>query len=348
MRFLSLAFFLLFACSNPPYRGREVCGPDDFVIDSYQIREGKYAILGMGGRCFDSLDETLLNEYETVIQNGDLLYIQLHHPTRGDLSQTIAAIGGGVGFRVDGGKIRLPDLEPIEVAGLNLKQAEERIESAYRSEIDDVEIYLSFREKGENKVELIGMISSSTLPVDGKKRLFEVLAQAKVSPDANFFKSYVVRNGKLLPVDLYKLVKEGDMSQNIVMRGADKIYIADRAASTIAVLGEVGKQQMLDVPNGFMTLRQAIGMAGGISLAGDLRYIQVIRGSILNPKIYTLNWEHLIRLPSDSLLLIPGDIVYVAATPIARWDRFVNQVLPTLVGLDLIMRGAKGVGVIVP
>ena len=138
------------------------------------------------------------------------------------------------------------------------------------------------------------------------------------------------------------------MSQNIVMRGGDKIYIADAAASSVAVLGEVLKPQLIEVPNGFMTLRQALGKVGGISLAGDFRYIQVIRGSVLCPRIYTLNWEHILRLPSDSLLLIPGDIVYVAATPIARWDRFVNHVLPTLVGLDLILRGAKGVGVLVP
>ena len=48
------------------------------------------------------------------------------------------------------------------------------------------------------------------------------------------------------------------------------------------------------------------------------------------------------------MLLMPGDIVYVAATPITEWNRFVSQILPTLVGIDLIAKGAKGVGIVLP
>ena len=48
------------------------------------------------------------------------------------------------------------------------------------------------------------------------------------------------------------------------------------------------------------------------------------------------------------MLLIPGDIVYVAATPIAEWNRFVNQLLPTFIALDLVTKGIKSVGVNVP
>ncbi len=116
-------------------------------------------------------------------------------------------------------------------------------------------------------------------------------------------------------------------------------------ASTLMVLGEVGQEGVIDLPNGFMTLKQALEEANGISVQGDKRYIQVIRGNMLHPKIYTLNWEHVIRLPSDSLLLMPGDIVYVAATPIAEWNRFVSQLLPTLIGRDLANKGSKGVSV---
>lgn len=348
MRFFVLLLFLFAGCTNPPYRGADVCGADDFVMDSYQIRCGKYGILEMEGKCFDCLDETLLSEYKDVIHEGDLLHVAVHHPTRSDLVASIASIGNQTGFRVMDGKVRMPDLDPIDVEGLTLLQAQEKIQEAYQSQIRDLEIFLSYRDKTERKVELIGMVQQPLIPVDGKMRLFEVLAMAKVPPTANLFKSYLVRDGALVSVDLFRLVKEGDMSQNVVMRGGDKVYIADPSASTLMVLGEVGKQRVIDLPNGFMTLRQALAEAGGIPYTGDKRFIQVIRGNMLHPKIYTLNWQHIIRLPSDSMLLIPGDIVYVAATPIAEWDRFVNQVLPTLVGLDLILRGVKNVGITLP
>lgn len=348
MRFLFLLLFFAASCTNPPYRGADVCGADDFVIDSYRIREGKFAILEMDGELPPCFDEAWLEEYETKICDGDVCQLAIYHPTRADLAAAISLIGQGEGYRVEQGKIFLPDFDPIEVAGLTLQQAKEKIKMLFRGEINDVEVYMTLREQPRQKVELIGLVERSSIPISGKTRLFEVLSLAKLSPCANLFKSYVVRSGCMLPVDLYKLVKEGDMCQNIVMQPGDKIYIADAAASPLMVLGEVNKQRVIDLPNGFMPLRQALAEAGGIPITGDKRYIQIIRGNIVNPRIYTLNWEHVIRLPTQSLLLIPGDIVYVAATPIAEWDRFVNQILPTLVGIDLITRGVKNVGITLP
>jgi len=348
MRFLVLLLFFAASCTNPPYKGRDVCGADDFVIDSYQIQEGKFGILEMEGECYGYLDEEMLDEYEDRICDGDLLQVTLHHPTRLDLTSAVAHVGGTVGYRVTDGVIHLPDLGSVEVGGYSLSEAKEKMQEAFCREINDIEIFLSYKERPNQRVELMGLVDSSSIAIDGKMRLFEVLSLAKVPANANLFKSYVVRDGCMLPVDLYKLVKDGDMCQNIVMRGGDKIYIADPSASPLMVLGEVNKQRVIDLPNGFMSLRQALAEAGGLPITGDKRFIQVMRGNIINPKIYTLNWEHVVRLPTDSLLLIPGDIVYVAATPIAEWDRFVEQILPTLVGIDLITRGTKNIGITLP
>ncbi len=347
MRALLLLFPLLalFGCSNPPYRGSDVLGADEFVMDSYKIREGKFSVLQMSGKDLGSLAPQHLEEYHDVIQEGDILQIAIYHPTRTDISEAVQKIGAQIGYRVTNGKVVLPDLEAIEVAGLTLEAAREKIQKKYQDQIQDIEVFLAYRDRIQRKVELAGLVQVPNIPVDGRMRLFETLSIAKVPPQANFFKSYMVRDNLLMPVDFYKLMKEGDMSQNIVMRGGDKIYIADASAASLMVLGEVGKERVVDLPNGFMTLRQAIAEAGGIPYTGDKGYIQVIRGNILQPKIYTLNWRHVIHLPSDSMLLIPGDIVYVAATPLTEWNRFVSQILPTLIGFDLVTKGIKTVGV---
>lgn len=341
-------FLLLFGCGNRPYMGKDTVGADEFVMDSYKIRQGKFSILQLEGKNYAELSSDLLNEYQDVIKDGDVLYIAVFHPSRSDISAAIEAIGSTVGFRVNNGIIRMPDLEPIHVEGLTLEEASQKIQALYSSQIRDVQVFLSYKDRLERKVELAGLVMLSTIPIDGRIRLFETLSKAKVPPNANLFKSYVVRDNQMLPVDLYKLLKEGDMSQNIVMRGGDKIYIADPSASTLMVLGEVGKERLVDVPNGFMTIRQALAEAGGIPYTGNKSYIQVIRGNILNPKIYTVTWDHVIHLPSDSMLLIPGDIIYVAASPITNWNRFMSQLLPTFVNIDLIRQGIKGIGVNVP
>lgn len=327
---------------------KDCVGADEFVLDSYKIRQGKFSILQMEGRHFAELPSDFLEEYKDTIQDGDVLFVAVFHPSRSDISSVVAAIGSTVGFQVSNKTIRLPDLEPVEVEGLTLDEAADKLQSAYDQHIRDVQVFLSYKDRLERKVELAGLVMTSTIPVDGKIRLFETLSKAKVPPNANLFKSYVVREGQMVPVDLFKLLKEGDMTQNIVMRGHDKIYIAEPSASTLMVLGEVGKERLVDVPNGFMTVRQAIAEAGGIPYTGNKSFIQVIRGNIQNPKIYTLTWDHVIHLPSESMLLMPGDIIYVAATPITEWNRFMSQLLPTFVNIDLISKGIKSIGVNVP
>lgn len=348
MIFYLLISLLLVACGNTPYRGCEVVGADDLVMDSYRIREGKFAILEMEGEEIPESCEETFQEWGNRIQDGDLLAIGLHHPTRGDLAQTVAALSQTVGFEVRQGQLKLPGLEPIAVGGMTLEEAQKQVEKAYCREIQDTEIFLSYRSRAQQKVELIGCVATASVHLEPGMRLFDVLSQARLSPGANLFKSYVVRGEKMLPVDLQRLVRDADMTQNIPMHPGDRIYIAEPSASSFMVLGEVGRERVVDLPNGTMTLRQALAEAGGIPYTGDKRYIQVIRGNLRCPKIYTVRWEHIVRLPSNSLLVIPGDIVYVAAKPIAEWNRFVGQVLPTLVGADILLRGVKNVGLNLP
>lgn len=328
--------------------GKEVFGADEFVMDSYKIREGKFSILEMEGFPTAELDPTLLEEYPDAVHEDDVLAVAIFHPKRADLVEAVRCIGDSVGFKVSAGKILLPDLAPIAIAGLTLEEARQKIRDEYNSQIRDTEVFLAYKDRMEKKVELAGLVAISSVPVDGKMRLYDVLAKARVPAEANLFKSYVSRQGRLLPVDLNKLLKEGDARQNIVMRGGDKVYIADPTAASMMVMGEVGCERVLPLPSGSLPLRYALAAAGGIPYTGDKSYIQVIRGNIAQPKIYTLTWEHVIHLPSDSLLLMPGDIVYVAAKPITEWNRFISQLVPSFGGLEAVGRGCSSWGLFAP
>ncbi len=346
-RFCYLLLLVLASCSGP-YMGKELYGADEFVLDSYKIREGKFSILEMEGFAYEELDEDLLDEYQDRIHEDDVLQIALHHPKRVDMVQAVEYIGTAVGFRVVNGQVTLPDLLPIEVAGLTLEEARLKIQGEYQSQIKDTEVFLTYRDRIARKVELAGLVSIPSIPVDGKIRLFDVLSKARVPPEANLFKSYVIRHGRMLSVDLNKLLKEGDMMQNIVMEGGDKIYIAEAGSASLMVMGEVGRERVVSLPMGYMSLRHALAEAGGIPYTGDKSYIQVIRGNIAKPKIYTLNWEHVIHLPNDSLLLMPGDIVYVAAKPITEWNRFISQLLPSFSSFDVMWKTGNNWGLIIP
>jgi polysaccharide biosynthesis/export protein len=333
-------FFILFACGCAPRCAYKYCkeGAQEFVLDSYQISQGKFSILQLEGACVGCLPPECLIEYEDRIDEDDVLTIALFHPTRKDLEEAVCAVGRTVGYRVVNGQIYLPMIDAVCVQGLTLNQARATIQALYNQLICNVDVFIEYAERLHSNVELTGAVSVSEIPVNGRIRLYEVLSLAGVASNANFFKSYVVHECALLPVDLYQLMVEGDMSQNIVMHPKDKIFIADPMAATVVVMGEVGLNKVIPVPHGSISLREALACAGGIPFTGDKRCIQVIRGNIVNPKIYCLSWNHITYLPNDSLLLMPGDTVYISEKPITRWNRFIEQLLPSSLLIDLGIR----------
>lgn len=321
----------LFSCGNSQryFANR---GASEFVRDSQKIAKGKFSILEMEGIHVGSLPRDAMEEYEERISEGDLLNIAVYHPSREDLMSAIQNISKNIGFQVINGQISLPDLPPLHIDGLTLEEASQKLREMYSREIKDIDIFISYKDRLIRKVELAGKVGISCIPVDGRMRLYELLAVAKIPDQANLFKSYIIRENKFLPVDITKLIKNGDMSQNVVMHAEDKVFIASPEDSNVMVMGEVGKPIAIPMSQGTISLREAIVKAGGIPYTGNKNHIQVIRGSIVNPKIYNLRWNHIVHLTDNELLLIPGDVVYVSEKPITKWNRYINQLLPSFGG----------------
>lgn len=331
MGFLFL-FLLLTACSPPPGIDYDIFGEEEFVADSRLISEqGKFGILSMEGKLFADLPEDALEPYVDRIAEDDLLNVVLFHPSRRDLMDAVHSVCTRTGgFKVTGGMIYLPDFPPMKVAGLTLSEAKIKLTDQLQASMQDVEVFVSFKERPSHKVELMGLVQPASLEVDGRVRLYEVLAKAHLPPDANLYASYLVREDIPLKVDMNRLVREGDMSQNLVMHAGDKIYIAHGLEKTALVMGEVRAPRPIPLFSGTISLREALALSGGIPYTGDDQHIQVIRGHISCPKIFVLSMKRVIHETNDHLLLIPGDVVYISQKPITEWNIFLSQLAPTL------------------
>lgn len=325
----SLACFLLIilsGCTSPVYQ-ETMYGLEDFIADSSQISKGKYAILRLEQNGSPDLP-SLHASCDECVMDGDELTIALYSPYRQDHADAFEMINQTTGFRICDGKVALPRLGPVDAEGLTLNQLKDKIQTAYREEIPDGKIFVNYKKRRGRFVQIIGA-EKGVVPVDGKMRLNEVLAKAVVPPSSNLFKSNVIRVGNILPVDLYKLIHEGDESQNIVMRGGDQIFIAHGPDAAVMVTGEVRHPKVIPVPYGSLPLREAIANAGGIPFTADKGCIGVIRGDFIRPKVYCLNWKELEHIPNQSLLLMPGDVVLLSEKPITQWNRFIDQVQPS-------------------
>src|SRR5437868_5398584 len=92
--FLFLA--LLTGCSGP-YMGKDLFGADEFVLDSYKIREGKLSILEMEGMAVSELDESLLDEYKDTIHEDDVLVVLVLNHKRPDVVEAVQKVAQTVG-----------------------------------------------------------------------------------------------------------------------------------------------------------------------------------------------------------------------------------------------------------
>lgn len=110
------------------------------------------------------------------------------------------------------------------------------------------------------------------------------------------------------------------------------VRVADFRSKKIYILGEIMRPGLLPLNDQVMSITDAITLAGSFNIkSADTRHIYVIRGNYLQPRIYWLD----ARTPDALILgerfqLQPNDIVYVSTALVTRWNRFIDQLLPTL------------------
>lgn len=110
------------------------------------------------------------------------------------------------------------------------------------------------------------------------------------------------------------------------------VRVADFRGQKIYVLGEVVKTGFLPINDQKLTLADALALSNWVdSNAADPHFIYVIRGSYTAPKIFWLDASTPDRLLlAERFSMQPDDILFVSSASITRWNRVLNQVVPTV------------------
>ena len=172
-------------------------------------------------------------EANYTIQPNDLLTLELFtnqgekivDPNRESFKDgaTITAGPPALQYLVDlNGRVKFPLIEPVALAGLTIKQAEELLEDAYDKFYESAYVVLQFSNK---RVIVLGAPGGQVIPlVNENMRLTEVLALAKgITPDARANNIRVIRNEKVFVADLSTF--EGYQKFNLVIQPGDIVYI---------------------------------------------------------------------------------------------------------------------------
>lgn len=279
---------------------------------------------------------------------GDTLLVAVYnHPElaiatyAGSMAATPSTTGRTSGLYVDNdGTIQFPLIGTVHVAGKTSEQLRVYLEQELARYVKDPKVTVQVIFNGSIRYYLLGQFVQPGLKyADRPMRLIQALSLggSVIMDRASLTGAYVARDGRRLPVNFRRLLRDGDMSQNIPLRSGDAIVVPDNLSEQAFVFGGAagGNARGGAIPfvNGRLDLLQALAEAGiGFRerSQGRLSEVRIIRSEADRGEFYVVNVEKVLRGEAASFLLAPGDIVYVPETTITSWNEAILQLLPTL------------------
>jgi polysaccharide export outer membrane protein len=216
------------------------------------------------------------------------------------------------------GFITLPLIGTVELKGLSTREAEQKIETLYRSKyLQNPHVSVFVKEQVSGKITFMGAVKKpGTQPFLGRQSLFEALALAEGLSE-NAGKMVQVRRTGADPdhpttflVDLDELVSGGSGNDlNMEIKSGDVIYVPE--AGMVYVDGAVRKPGNYPMKKK-MSIPEAIVAAGGFAVYAAEDKIKLVRKNAAGKvDVVQLNFKDLQMQPEKNIDVKDRDIIFV-------------------------------------
>ncbi len=215
-----------------------------------------------------------------------------------------------------GGKIAVPLIGDVQAAGLTVTELRNRLTQELAKKVKSPQITVSLREVNSYRIYFLGRVGKpGILTSKSEVTLLQALSMAGgVQDGADLSLAYVARGTERVPVNFLKLLRNGDLSQNITLEPDDTVVFPDNPLNVIYVMGEIKTPGMLPfVKERDWTALKAIAAVGGFTQFASRSKSYLIREGGGSKTTIPVDFNDLMRNPGagKDVPLIPGDILIV-------------------------------------
>jgi polysaccharide biosynthesis/export protein len=216
------------------------------------------------------------------------------------------------GFVRPDGKTSLPLVGEIQAAGKTVQQLQDDLTAIYAKTVKQPVVTVIVKEIRSRPVHFVGGFARpSIVQLTRDLNLIEAIALVGgLAPNADAENAYVIRDRQRIPVDFEKLVKKGDMSQNLQLQPGDSVVAP--VADLVYVQGEVRSPGAIKYTND-LTIAKAITQVGGTTPLAAPGRVDLLRGEDEKRVRMRIDLDKIMRAPESNpdLKLRPNDIIFV-------------------------------------
>jgi polysaccharide export outer membrane protein len=285
-------------------------------------------------------DEAATPEYR--VGAGDVLAIRIPGMKERIPSAGVAA-EATPGYRVySSGKVLLPMVGGVQVAGLTVDEVQEKLQEVFRPYIKEPVITVEILEYKSRALYLLGKFNSPGVQyLDRPVSLIQGIALGGgLDESANLRGARLVRQNRIVPVDIYELIYHDDLRQNVALHSGDTVYIPGNDQQNVFVLGAVKEEGIVPMINGRLSLLQALSEAGlGLGSSYDHKHVRIIRShSPLRGELLVVDLGVVMNGDALPLPLQDGDVIYIPRSGVANWNQALADMLPSLQAIGAVIQ----------
>ena len=175
------------------------------------------------------------------------------------------------------GKITVPGLGEVVASGMTPSDLQALLAQRLKELVKNPIVTVTVKEITNSKVYIFGSgVKASVYDLSRRTTILQLLCTLPEVKTADLKNAYLLRGGKKVKTDLYKLFVQGDTEQALLLESNDSLFVPLLLERSVYVLGAVNTPRSIEFREG-MKVMEAILESGGFTKFADQNDVVVRR-----------------------------------------------------------------------